>query len=367
MKDKKILHLELIPILLIAFILYRIVNNFELVSDALNYLFSILSYFIWGFSIAYFLNPLMVYLEKQFSLKRIWSMLIVYSLLIGVISFFSAIIIPKILDNLWNLVENVPRFITLSEAWLRKTLEKLNNFDDYDLLPYIEKNLEDLLQQMWAYINVPMEKIITKTVIFTSGILKFIFGTLLSIYLLKDKEKFIDNNKKFIRAAFSPSRAASIIQFGQEANKIFSNFIVGKFVDSAIIGVLCFIGLILLKAPFALLISLIVGVTNMIPYFGPFIGMIPAVIITLFYSPIKALWVFIFILLLQQFDGWVLGPKILGDHVGLSPFWIIMAVLIGGGVFGVWGMFLGVPIMAIIKTWLNRYISKKTDSSGLST
>lgn len=354
--------MELIPILLIAFILYRIVNNFALVSDALNYLLSILSYFIWGFSIAYFLNPLMTYLESKFNLKRIWSMLIIYSLLIGVIAFFSAIIIPKILDSLWDLVENIPRFIAISEAWLRRTVEKFNTFDDYDLLPHIEGNLEDLLQKMWAYINVPIEKIISQTINFTSGILKFIFGTLLSTYLLKDKEKFISNNKKLIRAVFSPSKAASAIQFGQEAHKIFSSFIVGKFVDSAIIGVLCFIGLLLLRTPFALLISLIVGITNMIPYFGPFIGIIPAVIITLFYSPIKALWVFIFILLLQQFDGWVLGPKILGDHVGLSPFWIIMAVLIGGGIFGVWGMFLGVPVMAMIKIWLNRYIDKKGDS-----
>lgn len=363
LKDKKILHLDLIPILLIAFIMYRIVNNFEIVSNALGYLLSILSYFIWGFSIAYFLNPLMSFLERRFNLRRIWSMLTVYSILIGTISFLGAIIIPKMLGSLWDLVENIPRFIPISEAWVRESFEKLNAFDDYDLLPYLEENLENILNKMWEYINIPIENIIARAVNFTSGIVKFIFGSLLSVYLLKDKEKFITNNKRFIKALFSPSRAAGIIQFGQEVNTLFSSYIVGKFVDSAIIGILCFIGLLIIKSPFALLISIIVGVTNMIPYFGPFIGMIPSTIIVLFYNPVKALWVFSLIFLLQQFDGWVLGPKILGDHVGLSPFWIIMAVLIGGGVFGIWGMFLGVPIVAMIKIWLNRYIDKRLDAT----
>lgn len=360
LKDKKILHLELIPILLISFILYRLVNNIELISDFFKFLFSILSYFIWGFSIAFLLNPLMVFLEKRFKLKRIFSMLIVYTMLLSVVGLFSWIIVPKILNSIWELVENIPKFISLSESWLNEIIENIDSFAEYDLLPYIESSLDNLLTKVWGFIDISLGSFVSKILGFTTGIFKFIFGSLLSAYLLKDKEKFLHNNKRFIHAFFKPSKAANIIQFGQEANKIFTNFVIGKLVDSAIIGFLAFIGLLLLKAPYTLLISLIIGVTNMIPYVGPFIGMIAASLITLFQNPVNAIWVFAFIVLLQQFDGWILGPKILGDYVGLSPFWIIMAVLIGGGIFGIWGMFLGVPVMAMVKTWLNKYIENKS-------
>src|SRR5690606_8042174 len=143
-------------------------------------------------------------------------------------------------------------------------------------------------------------------------------------------------------------------------------FFVGKIIDSFIIGLLCFIGCLIMKVPYALLISLIVGVTNMIPYFGPFIGMIPAAVITLFESPIKALWVTIFIFALQQFDGLYLGPKILGIQVGMKPLWIITAILIGGGFFGVWGMLFAVPIAAVIRSLLRKYIKRQYEIKGLN-
>lgn len=184
--------------------------------------------------------------------------------------------------------------------------------------------------------------------------------------MLKDKEYFARNFSRLTYAIFPKNKAEIIIEFFKEIKEAFSKFFVGKALDSLIIGILCFIGCLIMKVRYALLISLIVGVTNMIPYFGPFIGMIPAAIITVFYSPFKALWVIIFIFLLQQFDGLYLGPKILGIQVGLKPFWIILAILVGGGFFGVWGMLFAVPIAAVVKTVLGKYVTKQHKQKGIS-
>ncbi len=151
-----------------------------------------------------------------------------------------------------------------------------------------------------------------------------------------------------------------------EVDEIFSKYIIGKMIDSLIVGIICFMGLWFLKAPYALLMAIIVGVTNMIPYFGPFIGAVPAVIITLFTSPITALWVTLFIIVLQQLDGYIIGPFILGDSVGLSPFWIILAILIGGGLFGILGMLICVPVMAVVRNMFSRYINRRLDEKSLS-
>jgi predicted PurR-regulated permease PerM len=192
-----------------------------------------------------------------------------------------------------------------------------------------------------------------------------IFGFIISIYILKDKEIFIQSSKKFLYALFNKSSVNTFLSFGKEVDSIFSRYIIGKAIDSTIIGLLCAIGMSLLDAPYGLLISLIVGVTNMIPYFGPFIGMIPAFFITLLFDPIKALWVLLFVFILQQFDGFYLGPKILGEKVGVSPFWIILAVTLGGGTFGVLGMFLGVPIIAIAKILIERFIEKRLKTKDI--
>ena len=160
----------------------------------------------------------------------------------------------------------------------------------------------------------------------------------------------------------SKKLANNLIQFCKEANYTFEKFFVGKIIDSTIIGIIFFVGAKLLKAPFAMLLSIIIGVTNMIPFFGPFIGAIPVIFITLMFditNPLKAVWMAIFILLLQQFDGNILGPKILGDSIGIKPVGIIFSIIVGGAIFGPAGMFFGVPIFAVIFSVFNRFIDKK--------
>src|SRR5699024_10457679 len=204
-----------------------------------------------------------------------------------------------------------------------------------------------------------LNKTVTQIISLTSGFANFVLGSIISIYILKDKEIFAKNIRNLTVAVFPKHSAKTLVEVQKDVKIAFSKFFVVKMLDSLIIGILCFIGLLIMRVQYALLISLIVGITNMIPYFGPFIGMIPASILTLFDSPFKALWVFIFIFLLQQFDGLYLGPKILGIQVGLKPFWIITAILIGGGFFGVWGMLFAVPIAAVVKSLLAKYVDRE--------
>lgn len=364
-KNEKIPHLDLVPILIVAFLLFKAINNIEFLAAGSWFFIKILTPFFWAFGIAYILNPLMVHIERRFKLKRALSILIVYMIVIGLITLTVTIVSPTIASNVGELVNNMPNYARQTEGWFNTNIGKFNLVNNTDILNWINNFLTTSLDKLTEILNTGVNAILTKAISFTSSFLKMIFGFIISIYILKDKEVFKKSIKKFLYAIFNEESVNNFLVFGNEVNELFSQYIIGKFIDSSIIGFLCAIGLIILQIPYALLISFIVGITNMIPYFGPFIGMIPAVIITLFYSPIKALWVLLFIFILQQFDGWFLGPKILGDKVGVSPFWIILAITIGGATFGVLGMFLGVPIIAIIKTSLQRFVSKRLKNKNI--
>lgn len=358
-KNKKIPYIEFIPIIIISFILFKAINNIEFITNGLGVFLSYISAFIWAFGISYLLNPLMVYIEKKFNTKRGISILIIYLIVLGIIVLLVTIISPKIATSIKDLVDTTPTYVTKAEGWINSNLDKLELLKKYGIDEYINNALSSTGDVLKEKIPSGVEATVSKAVNFTSSFVKVIFGFIISIYMLKDKEIFIKSIKKFIYAVLNKETADNFLNFGQEVNVIFSKYIIGKFIDSLIIGLICFAGTYLFHIPYAILISSIVGITNMIPYFGPFIGMVPAVIITLFVSPIKALTVFIFIIILQQFDGWFLGPKILGSSVGLNPFWIILAIIIGGGAFGIIGMFLGVPVMAVIKMVLERCISRR--------
>lgn len=368
-KNKKVPYLNFLPLLIISFLLFKVIDNIDFFAQNFGILLSILSPFFWAFGIAYLLNPAMIYLEKRFNLSRNFSILIVYMLLIGLITLSVTIISPAITNNIGDLVNNMPQYVTKTELWFRTNINKLNLNDNTEFIRWLNNFLTTSSGKITTMLNTNFSAgfnaVFSKAVSFTSSFLKMIFGFIISIYILKDKELFKNSIKKFFYATFDTQSVNKFLVFLAEVNTLFSQYIIGKFIDSLIIGILCGIGLTILKTPYALLISIIVGITNMIPYFGPFIGMIPAVIITMFYSPIKALEVLIFIVILQQFDGWYLGPKILGDKVGLNPFLIILAITIGGGTFGVLGMFLSVPIMAVIKSSLQRYMTKNLEEKAI--
>ena len=354
LKIFKKFHFNLIPIILISILMLKLIFTWE--SSLIPFgskILSMLSPFFWALGLAYFFNPLMKLIERRFNIRRVPSLIITYIIVIGVIALGVVIIFPTVFNSLGDLFRNLPEYAENTEVWLT---DKINEFNkDYYLNPLIVDRLEETLTKSLNEINVFISSLLSSlfssTIKFTTSFLKFIFGFIISIYILKDKEKLLNISKKIICRLFPEPKQDEILEFLGEANSVFSEFIIGKSIDSFIIGVLCYIGLILIHAPFALLISIIVGVTNMIPYFGPFIGMIPAFILTFLTDPMKAFIVLLFIFLLQQFDGFYLGPKILSEKVGLSPLLVILAITIGGGLFGVLGMFLSVPIMALIKTY----------------
>ncbi len=358
-KEKKIPYLNLIPIILLSFVLFRVVNNIELLTSSISVFISYISSFIWAFGIAYLLNPVMVSIEKKFHTKRILTLLIMYIFVIGILVFSITILTPNIGASIRELTNSTPDYISKTQKWFYENMDKVELLEKYGITKYLDDATSTLMANLTRYLNVGINVAFLTAVDFTSSFMKFMFGFIISIYLLKDKAILILNIKRLIYAILNKEKADSLLKFGTEVNYIFSGFVIGKFIDSLIIAIICFVGLSFLKIPYTMLISLIVGVTNMIPYFGPFIGMVPAFFITLFHSPIKALWVLLFIFALQQFDGLYLGPKILGSSVGLSPLLIILAILIGGGTFGVLGMFLAVPTMAVVILLAERFINMK--------
>lgn len=349
-------------LLLFSFILFKLVNDEDMTIKVHN----ILKPFIWAFVIAFFLNVLLVKIEERFNKFKRWqNILIVYIVFFGIITLFFVFVTPMVMKSIKSLGRELPEYIDITQEWLRGLPNKFHGRNEIYILEEIKSTLEGVMDKAKESIGPLLNKTLTQIINLTSGILNFIMGAIISVYILKDKEQFVEGFRKITYAAFSKETADTLGIVQRDINRAFSKFFVGKIIDSIIIGILCLIGLWIMKVPYALLISLIVGVTNMIPYFGPFIGMIPAVVITLFDRPIKALWVAIFIFALQQFDGLYLGPKILGIQVGMKPFWIITAILIGGGFFGVWGMLFAVPVAAVVKSLLDRYTKRQLKIKGI--
>ncbi len=358
-KDNKIPYLNLIPIILLTFILFRVVNDIESLTDGFSVFISYISSFIWAFGIAYLLNPIMVSIEKKFHTRRVITLLVIYTFVLGILFFSITILTPNIGDSIRELTISTPDYISKTQAWISNNMDKVQLLDKYGVIKYLDKSTSTLMANLSNYLNVGINAAFLTAVDFTSSFMKFTLGFVISIYLLKDKEILILNAKKLVYAVLTEEKADSFLKFSNEVNYIFSSFVVGKFIDSVIIALICFVGLSFLNVPYIVLISLIIGITNMIPYFGPLIGMVPAFFITLFYSPISAFWVLVFIIALQQFDGLYLGPKILGNSLGLSPLLIILAILIGGGTFGLLGMFLGAPTLAVIILLTDRFINRR--------
>ncbi len=360
--NKRIPYLHLIPIIFISFILFKLVND----KESLKWVLKVLSPFIWAFAIGYILNPMVKSIERNFKLKRGWSILITYVIVFGIVVFVITIVTPNVIDSVGTLVSNMPNYIKQLEKYVELNLTKIELLQDYGIISYSQSILDKTLNKSSTVVDSVLNTAIIQAINVTSIVIKLLISITISIYLLKDKETLLLKIKRTVYAIFGYDKAKKIIKVAKETDDIFSKYLVGKLIDSIIIGILCFIIVSIAKIPYSLLISVIIGVTNMIPYFGPIIGAVPSVFIVLLINPIKALWILIIIFILQQFDGLYLGPKILGDQVGIRPFWVISAITLGGAMFGVVGMFLGVPVIAVIKMLVERYVGKKLDDKNIN-
>lgn len=357
---KKIPYIRLVPIIIITFLLFRVINNIENIGSIFHKISSLLVFFIWGFVIAYLLNPLMAYIEKKTQMKRIYSVIIIYTLFIGLIIFILTLITPSVIKSTVDLFNNIPKFADKSYKWSTNFLSENELLNKFNIASYLENYFATWSKDITTYFAPGLQLIIDNLMGLSSLFMKFMSGIVISVYFLMDKESIIFNIKKFIYSILSESASIKIVDFGKLAHLTFNHYFIGKIIDSIIFGSITFIGFSILKIPYALPFSLVIGVTNMIPYFGNIIGMAPAVLITLFFNPIKSLEIVLFVVTLSNIDGWFISPKIIGDKVGLSPLLIILGLVLGGGLFGIVGMLIGIPTIALIKILLEDFMNERT-------
>jgi predicted PurR-regulated permease PerM len=362
---KKIPYIKLVPIIIITFLLYRIVNNIENIGSILHQIFSLLSYFIWGFVIAYLLNPLMVYIEKETKMKRVYSISIIYTIFVGSILLILILVTPSVIKSAVDLFNNIPQFANKAYNFSINFLSENELLKKFDITSYLESYLATFNKNISTYFAPGLQIIIDNLMGLSSFFIKLMSGIVISIYFLIDKESIIFNFKKFIYSILSEPLAIKIIDFSEIVNTIVKKYFVGKVITSIIFALITFIGFVILKIPYALPFSLFIGVTNMIPYFGNIMGMVPAATITLFFSPIKSLELVLFIITLSNIDGWFISPKIIGDKVGLSPLLIILGVALGGGLFGILGMLIGTPAIALVKILLENFMNKRVEDKQI--
>jgi predicted PurR-regulated permease PerM len=385
--DNRYLHWGVTAFLVIAasMLFYYAIFHMKSVIAGLRFFLEIIAPIIYGFAIAYLLNPIAKFfeeklidpalekknikMEKRGSRLIRWccvllSMVLLYVLIYTLIQ----LILPQLIRSITNIIYSFPHYVKVIERWMNSVVEKGWNLDSnaIDLVNqystqvqnYLSGTLLPQMQDMLLNISSGVVNVITI-------IKNFLIGSVVALYLLADKELFIAKSKMMLYAVLPTERANSIIHAMRFTHKIFGGFISGKLLDSAIIGVLCYIGMTIFNMPYAILISVIIGVTNIIPFFGPYLGAIPSIFLILLVDPMMGLYFTIFIIVLQQFDGNILGPKILGDSTGLSSFMVIVAILVGGGFFGIAGMIVGVPIFAVVYASLNKFLAHSLRSKDI--
>lgn len=357
-----------------SILLYLGISNISLLKASINDFIRTLQPFIIGGSLSYLLNFILRFYEDKIlshdffkklkkSCKRAVGLLLTYITASIITYLFIQFVLPQLLESIIGLVNNIPEY-------LNKLTRTTNNiFDNLNLQPEYINLITDKFGEAVTYIITMISNLIPVIGNFvvgaTASILNIIIGIVVSIYILIDKEKFMALGKKITYALCSEEKAKFVLRLVNQSNMTFSKFIGGKILDSFIIGVLTFFILTIFKMPYVLLISVIVGVTNIIPFFGPFIGGIPAAIIILFVSPTQALWFIIIIIVIQQIDGNIIGPKILGDSIGISAFWILFSLLVAAKFMGFVGMIIGVPLFAIFYSIIKEIIEEKLAKKGL--
>lgn len=331
----------------------------------------------YGFVIAYLLNPIMVEIETLLSRSKFYgklsqnyqraiSLLLTYLLSISVLVVFVLIVLPLVASNVAAMYEQLQNYVGATETFANELLERIPQ----DLIPqeYVDQltqmagnSIQDLIN--WMATSAP--KAIGLIWQLGSGLIATFLAVVVSIYLLFAKERFIAQLRKIL-CAFLPKKSVKrLVMVTRTTHMMFGRFITGKVIDSIIIGILCFVGLSIMQMPNAVLVSFIVGITNVLPYFGPFIGAVPGFILIAVISPVQGLIFLIFILVLQQIDGNIIGPMILGDSTGLSAFWVVFAILFFGGMFGVAGMFIGVPTFGVIYALIKDSIAERLSAKGM--
>ena len=322
-------------------------------------LLNVLTPFFIGFVIAYILNQPISKLEQRFKIKRMYAISLTYFALLIILTLFSVSLVPKIYDNGSKLISDISK-------WGEQIPVQLQSYDFGAYGNIIYDNLSKGAELLSRFSNLLLTNIIDGLVGFALVFFNIILGIIISIYMLADKDSLKKSLSKLIHAFIPKKRALPFFDFLGDVNNIFSHFLTGLIVEAIIIGILAFIGLSIMGVKYAIVLGFIICLTNVIPYFGPFIGAVPAILTTFMYDPMKALWVAIFIVILQQVDGSIIGPRVMGNYIGLKPIWIILSITIGGGFGGLLGILLAIPLGAIAKILIVKFIEKQEANQKMS-
>ena len=385
--DKKYFYWGLTIFLVIAasILFYFVIFHMDSLKRGIDMIISILMPLIVGLLISYVMWPLVHLIETKILLKifykakagsskkgkkaiRLASVLITLFLFIFAIYLLLALLIPQVFNSIVSIVENFPRYIGNIQDWISSLFR--NNPDMEDTVNNLIANYsskaegwlnQDLLPQM----NNLLRNLSSGLIGVITFVKNLVLGLIVSIYVLYGKESLIANAKKGLYAVFKTKRANQIIRDCQYIDATFGKYIIGMTLDSLNIAVWCYVGLLILGMPYALLISVVVGVTNFIPFFGPYLGAIPSAVLIFMVNPIQALYFIIFIFILQQIDGNFIAPRILGDSTGMSSLMVLIAIMVFGGLFGIPGMLIGVPLCAVICTIIRHFLESRLASRAL--
>lgn len=391
--DKKYLHWGVTAFCVIAcaILFFMALTYIPVIGEALGKFFRILSPFIWGLVLTYLLAPLMKKLEKHVflpltrrifkknrkhsgeKLARALSVLVSEIVLLAILTLLVYLIIPELYNSIEKIVSNIvlngDSYINTVSTWVDKRLADNPVIEEY--VSNALKNFNDgLVDWLQTTVLPGMANIVSSVAgglyVFLRGLYNLVVGIIVSVYILGNLEKVSAGFKRFMYCIFTVEAADKLFEGIRFTDRTFMGFISGKLLDSAIIGLICYIFCIITGMPSAMLVSVIIGVTNIIPFFGPLIGAVPsALIILLSPAPLKCLIFVIFIIILQQIDGNLIGPKILGNSTGISGFWVLFSIILGAGLFGFWGMLLGVPVFVVIYTLVNGLVARKLERSDL--
>ena len=369
-----------------ALLFYFAVGNITVFGNAVSRLVSILAPFIWGLVICYLLSPLMRSVENRLFLPlarklyrknkkndgrrfaRALTVVFCEIVLILVLVALVYLIIPQMLSSVQTLISNSGVYVDNLSKWADGLFENYPVLDDYlgGFLDNFNTNLGNWLEtKLLPRVGSVVTSVTSGVYGVAKSIYNLIIGIIVSIYLLSDKEGFVAAVKRMTYSVFSVETADRLRSGLNFVDRTFMSFLNGKLLDSLIIGIICYIVCSILKMPYTLLVSVIVGVTNIIPFFGPLIGAVPSALIILMVDPTKCLIFVIFVIILQQIDGNIIGPRILGNSTGITGFWVMFSIILGGGLFGFWGLLLGVPVFVVIYSLVTNLIVKKLKRNDL--
>ncbi len=385
-------------VICVSILFYLLLTKMPAISGAISKVCNILMPVILGIAIAYLILPVYNGIERWLekllkklaaskrpniffrrsavspaiarTISKAVSTIVSLLLLIIVVAGLLVLVGPQVVDSILGIVGSIPRNVDKFSEWISRRLMDYPEISNQvmNAIDHFEQNLMSMLRQ---YVQPALQNLIGGITLGVINVVNFLFdfivGIIVCVYMLNSKDVFSAQAKKIAYAVFSAEHADRVISDTRKIHKIFSGFITGKLIDSLIIGVITFIVLSIMNMPYTVMISVIVGVTNIIPFFGPFIGAIPSAVIIFTVEPVKSIYFIIYIIVIQQIDGNILGPKILGNSTGLPSFWVLFSILVGGGLFGFAGMILGVPVFATIYMFVSRSINNSLINRNMPT